>query len=320
MPTQPWLSVLIPTYNGQEYLSLALNSIRIQNDDNIECIVIDDGSTDATLSILHEYQEKLPLKILERERSGNWVANTNDALSFASGDYICFLHQDDVWLKDRLKVMKQLILKFPNVGLFLHSAQYLDSKCNHLGLWRCPLPSYPKITQPNLMVEKLLIQNFIAIPAPIFRRNIAQQAGALDKAYWYTGDWDFWLKIAACTNTIYCPRPLAGFRIHPGSQTILRSSHEKDFREQLERVANRHFASWEAPERLKKNIHKVMEFSIEVNIALANTVHGQKPNFVTLLVSFVLLGPFGWHRYLKNSRIGERIAARLRARLRSFKN
>lgn len=319
MPTQPWLSVIIPTYNGQDYLALALNSIRIQNDDDIECIVIDDGSTDATLSILSEYQAKLPMKILQRERQGNWVANTNDALSYASGEYICFLHQDDLWFKDRLNVMKRLILQFPNVGFFLHSTEYLDHQGHHLGLWQCPLPSYPKITQSNLMVEKLLIQNFVAIPAPIFKRSVVEQAGGLDNAYWYTADWDFWLKIAARSDTVYYPVPLSGFRIHPNSQTIVRSSHEKDFRHQLEEVADKHFASWGAPVRLKRIIHKVMDFSIEVNIALASTAHGQKPNFVSLFISFIILGPSGWNRYIRDSRIYERISARLKARLGSFR-
>lgn len=319
MLTQPWLSVLIPTYNGEDYIALALNSILLQKDDSIECIVVDDGSTDATLSILHEYQERLPMKIFQRERLGNWVENTNEALSYARGEYVCFLHQDDLWLQNRVQLMKPLILQFPNIGFFLHSTQYLDNNGNHLGYWRCPLPAYPKITTSNLMVEKLLVQNFIAIPAPILKRSLAQQVGGLDKDYWYTADWDFWLKIAGCSDAIYDPRPLSGFRIHPNSQTILRSSQAKDFRKQLEQVAKKHFAVWEAPAKRKEKVHKVMDFSMEVNIALASTVHGQKSNLIRLFASFLLLGPAGWHRYIRDSRICERISSRLKARLSSFK-
>jgi len=320
MTERPWLSVLIPTYNGEDYLPLALDSIAIQGDDDIECIAIDDGSTDATMSILSKYRNKLPIRIMQRERQGNWVANTNYGLSFAEGSYLCFLHQDDLWLRDRLRVMKRLILQFPNVGFFLHSTQYLDDKGNHLGYWRCPLPAYPKITTSNLMVEKLLVQNFIAIPAPIIKRSLAQQVGGLDKDYWYTADWDFWLKIAGCSDVIYDPRPLSGFRIHSSSQTILRSSQAKDFREQLEQVAKKHFTLWGAAAtgQRKEKVHKVMDFSVEVNIALASTVHGQNSNLIRLFVAFLLLGPAGWHRYLQDSRIGERISSRLKARLSSF--
>ena len=48
------------------------------------------------------YKDRLPIKVLQRERQGNWVANTNYALSLAIGEYVCFLHQDDHWVKDRL--------------------------------------------------------------------------------------------------------------------------------------------------------------------------------------------------------------------------
>ncbi|MCL4825574.1 MAG: glycosyltransferase, partial [Anaerolineales bacterium] len=56
---RPWLSVLIPTYNGETFLPAALDSIAIQEDPDIECIAVDDGSTDQTLSILEQYKEKL---------------------------------------------------------------------------------------------------------------------------------------------------------------------------------------------------------------------------------------------------------------------
>ena len=53
---QPWLSIIIPTYNGQKYLAATLDSVVVQGDNNIECIVIDDGSTDDTLAIAKSYQ------------------------------------------------------------------------------------------------------------------------------------------------------------------------------------------------------------------------------------------------------------------------
>ena len=99
---EPWLSVLMPTYNGEVHLTYALNSIIAQKDPNMECIVVDDGSTDATFSILNTYQDKLSITILQHKRQGNWVASTNYALSFARGKYVCFLHQDDFWFKNRL--------------------------------------------------------------------------------------------------------------------------------------------------------------------------------------------------------------------------
>ena len=149
---KPWLSILTPTYNGERYLASALKSIIAQEDPNIECIIVDDGSTDATLSILNDYKNKLPLKLIQRERVGNWVTNTNYALSVASGEYVCFLHQDDLWLRGRLETMKNLIEQFPKTNIFLHPSYFIDDKGKRLGIWRCPLPNYPLKIDPRLLI------------------------------------------------------------------------------------------------------------------------------------------------------------------------
>lgn len=315
MPKRPWLSVLIPTYNGENYLPFALNSISIQEDNEIECIAIDDGSIDATISILRDYQKKLPIRILQRERQGNWVANTNYGLSLARGDYICFLHQDDLWLRDRLSIMRRLTAQFPEAVIVLHPSNFLDERGNNLGTWNCPLPSFPQIVKADMMIQRLLIQNFISILGPIFKREAALRVGGLDESLWYTADWDFWLKIAACGDSLYYPKALSAFRVHPSSQTVVRSSGSRDFREQLETVAMKHFTQWQAPERAKQRLKRVVYFSVEVNIALAEAAHGHQTNLLALLVAFASLGPSGWIRYIRDSRILERVSARLRAQI-----
>ena len=310
-----WLSIISPIYNGESYLRTALDSILLQQDHNIECIAVDGGSTDSTLAILEGYQNKLPLNILQRNKSSNWVESSNDALSRANGEYVCFLHQDDLWLKDRLTVMRHLIEQCPQAVLFVHPSYFLDTNGNIVGTWNCPLPRFPAILKPELMIGRLLTQNFISILGTMFRRDIAINVGGLDESLWYTADWDFWLKISARGDTIYYPKPLSGFRIHTGSQTMVRSSYLEDFRDQLERVEQKHFYLWDADEVKKNRVRKVAEFSITVNSALAGFSHGVKPKFLEIFTTFILLGPAGWYRYLRDSRIYERVSARLKARL-----
>ncbi|GAB4240993.1 MAG: glycosyltransferase [Stanieria sp.] len=314
---QPWLSVIIPTYNGADYLPAALDSIVMQQESGIECIVVDDGSTDTTLSILDSYQDKLPLQIVKRNRIGNWVTNTNYGLSLAQGEYVCFLHQDDIWLKDRLKNIKEAIAFYPQANLYLHSSLFIDIQGKPLGIWRCPLPSYPEVIKAELMLERLLVQNFIAIPGPVFRREVALDVGGLNEELWYTADWDFWLKLAASGDTIYHSQPLAAFRVHPNSQTIRRSSSLSEFQQQMRSVFEQHLAKWETSINNKLKIRKVALFSTEVNTALAAMVHGEKTNLWKLGREFVSLTPRGWYRYWRDSRIVERVSARLKARLQT---
>jgi glycosyltransferase involved in cell wall biosynthesis len=314
--TQPWLSILIPTYNGAAYLSSALDSIVIQGDNQIECIVIDDGSTDATVSIIESYSNKLPIKLVQRQK-GNWVANTNYALSLASGDYVCFLHQDDLWLEGRLPKMKSIIKEYPDVNLLLHPSLFIDSSGNSLGSWQYPFPQYPQVVDSSLAIERLLIQNFIAIPAPIFKREAALSVGGLEEELWYTADWDFWLKLAALGKAVYYPEPLAAFRVHAGSQTVMRSNDREKFQEQMRSVMEKHLHNWQAQQSKKDKTSQVALFSTEVNTTLAAMIHQEKVDLVKLLASFISLGFGGCHCYLRDSRIWERVSARLKARLQA---
>ena len=167
------------------------------------------------------------------------------------------------------------------------------------------------------MVEKLLVQNFIAIPAPIFKRKVAIAVDGLNDELWYTADWDFWLKLAARGQTVYLPQPLAAFRVHGDSQTIRRSSSIDEFRQQMRLVVDRHLNHSGAKSKLDSEVAKVAFFSTEVNTTLAAMVHGESPNLFKLLTNFLSLGLGGWRRYWYDSRIQERISARLKAKLQA---
>ncbi len=311
----PWLSVISPIYNGEKYLKHALNSIILQRDPDIEYIALDGSSTDSTLSILKSYQDKLPMKIIQQESSSSWISKTNYGLSLAAGEYVCFLHHDDVWFKNRLKTMKALAQQVPEAVLGLHPSSFIDAKGNNLGLWNCPLPAYPQTIQPELFQERLLVQNFISILSPIFKKEIALKVGGLDDSLWYTADWDFWLKIIACGTAFYHPHPLAGYRVHSGAQTVMRSSNRQNFQKQMEMVTEKHFALWNAPAAIKKRTRQISDFSIKVNVTLASTLHGVKPSVIALIIPFLRLGPYGWYIFLRDSRIVERASARLKTLL-----
>ena len=312
MNKQPWLSVIIPTYNGSKYLAAALNSVVVQQDSTIECVVIDDGSTDDTLDIVKSYQTRLNIKLITKARAGNWVTNTNHALSIATGEYACFLHQDDLWLEGRLQNIKNAIAFYPQASLYLHDSVFVDGESKPLGLWRCPLSPTERVIPAPQMREKLLIQNFIAIPAPVFKRQTALDVGTLNNELWYTADWDFWLRLASLGDTYYIPKPLAAFRVHGDSQTIRRSSSTAEFRQQMRSIVNKYLHT-----KPKSEVAKVAFFSTEVNTTLAAIVHGESPNLIKLGLDFVGLGPTGWRRYWQDSRIGERVSARLKAKLQT---
>lgn len=311
--SSPWLSVVMPTYNGAAYISAALQSIRDQQGLDIEVIAIDDGSTDDTVAILESFSDTLPLQIIEGRHVGNWVSNTNYGLSLARGEYACFLHQDDLWLADRLSVLRALAAKEPEATMLLHPSWYLDARGRRVGLWRCPLPHKEEGLQPAFVLERLLVQNFISMPAPLFRRDTALQVGGLNEELWYTADWDFWLKLAyAGTKIYYYPKPLSAFRVHALSQTVRRSTKSDEFRGQLEVVLEKHLSAQEFLQPDGTAVGAAARFSVEVNMLLAAAAHGQEVGWARLAQRFLQLGPSGWRRYMRDSRIAERVLARVR--------
>jgi GT2 family glycosyltransferase len=314
----PWLSVIVPVYNGERYLAGALDSVAAQAGEVIEIVAVDDGSSDRSLAILESYEGRLPLQICRSGRTGNWVAATNRGLARARGDYICMLHQDDVWLPGRVARVKQLIDAGRRPALILSDACFIDEHGGPLGRWTCPLPPDAELL-PEEVLPKLLVQNFVPLPAATFAREAALGVGGLDESLWYTADWDLWLKIAAAGTTHYTRRCFASFRVHDESQTATRSRSSGDFRAQLETVLNRHLAPW----REKRGGGEVDEvaraalFSVNANVAAAALAHGSPAQTLALAGPFLTLGPRGWRRYLQDSRIKERLGARIRARLRA---
>jgi GT2 family glycosyltransferase len=212
-------------------------------------------------------------------------------------------------------ILKKLTLQFPETNLILNPSIFVNIQGPKLGLWRCPLPSYPIMISSEQMIGKLLVQNFISIPAPIFKREMALKVGGLDEKLWYTADWDFWLKLAQYGQIIYYPKPLSVFRIHSHSQTVTRSSYIQDFRQQLEFVIDKHLEAWNTSSQTKSKIRKIANFSKEVNIALASIIHGKKLKISFLVQGLFSLGFLDMYKFFRDSRILERIMARMRAKL-----
>jgi glycosyltransferase involved in cell wall biosynthesis len=305
-----WLSVLMPVYNGSRFLPAALESISQQEVSGLEIIALDDGSDDDSLEILHSYQKKMPLSIHSVPHTGNWVALTNQALRQAQGNYISLLHQDDYWLEGRVARLRGMTQQFPEVGFWLHPVRFVNPQGRFHGHWNCPLPVNTPLLYSQVW-EHLLVQNFIGIAAPLFKRSLANQAGGMDESLWYTADWDYWLKLSALTTSYYLPESLAAFRVHPQSQTAVRSFDLPAFQLQLEMVLNRHLAQWKESAALRQKVEAAAHLSIRWNVALAGSWHGSHRELLQIFRSCLCARPSIVFRWMRDSRILERILPRL---------
>jgi hypothetical protein len=235
---QPLVSIAIPTYQGEQYLSETLSCAISQTYPNIEILISDDGSTDTTLEIAQEFQKKSPFnfKILEHPRLG-MVENWNYCLETAEGKYIKFLFQDDLILPNCLEKMVNLAEQDPELGLVFSPrdlllvpeaendaiCMYIYQGCDNLHKsWsklQCIQSGDDLLNDPKLLENPM---NKIGEPSTVLmRKEIFKKVGMFDPNLRQIVDVDMWLRIMGAYKIGFIEEPLSSFRIHPKQQSSL---------------------------------------------------------------------------------------------------
>ena len=308
---KPWLSVVVTSHDRERWLGDALQSLVDQLDEGIEVIAIDASASDACWRIISTFSSKLNIRAERRLELQSQTAKINFGVEQAQADRICILHDDDLWLANRSAELRKWIAVEPDAVMHLHPCYIIDETGKRLGVWRCPLPATQSPVSAKIFIKRLLVQNFIAIPTPTIRRDAYLSVGGMDNRLSYAPDWDLYLKIAELGNIYYHSIPLASYRIHNSSLTVLASRNDSDFRQQHEIVIDRHVTKLDLA--AQNQVLPVARVSINVNIALAAALRGQYNCLFKAFVSLVTLGPRGIRQYLVFSRIIDRAFPRLRA-------
>ncbi len=306
----PWLSVVLCTYQGERFLRATLDSLAGDDTQGIEIVAVDDGSTDTTLAILRRYESTLPLRLIPIPHTGNWVANTNLGLRAARGTYCCLLHQDDLWLPGRSAAVRAAIAAHPGIGVVAGPSLFIDETGRTVGHWCPPLPAGPRLTSA-FVLERLIVQNFFALPSPVFRHDLALAVGPMDESLWFLADWKFWALLIDAGDLVCYPDPRTAFRIHPTSQTSSRTHDEADLRRQYESVIA--CIRGRLPDALAAGrAVDAARLNMDVSIALALWSHGRRRQALHAMGRGLRIAPTAWPRFLRDSRIIERVGARLR--------
>lgn len=301
---RPLLSVVMPVHGGERWLDAALASIATGPGIAIEVVIRDSSPDRSCTEIATRHQGRLSIDYAYMPETASWTRKTNLAVEAARAEHVAMLHQDDLWLPHRIALAAEMIARDPDAVLLLTPAQTVDATGRTLGVWRPPFR--PGRLAPDVVRDALLVQNSIAIPTPVFRRDAYRAVGGLDESLWYTPDWDLWLKLAAHGAVIYDPRPATAFRIH--AQSLTMTGDRREFADQLSLVLDRHLDPGTPVARLCRA-------SARINVQLARAAAGHPAGALAALGTLLALGPRGMVRYFHASRILERIVPRLRAKL-----
>jgi glycosyltransferase involved in cell wall biosynthesis len=308
----PWLSVLMPVHAGADWLGDTLESVVREPTQGVEVLIFDSTPDDSCEAIVARYAKRLSIRYRRTPEILPWPAKMNAAAQIARGGHLAMLHQDDLWLPGRIAAVRRAIAVWPDAAMFLNPSHIVDGAGRTMGVWRCPLPANVPLGTSEV-AGRLLIQNFVSMPASVIRAQAWRDAGGMDDGLWYTADWDLYLKIASQGDTVYSPDVTTAFRIHQGSLTVKGSRDAAGFLEQMERVIDRHIGL--IPAAGRQRTLKTARASAAINTALAATVHGRPLAIVRAAWALLTLSPSEIARYVRNSRLHERVLPRLRAKV-----
>ena len=201
------VSVIMPTYNEGSYIKQAVESILESIYENIELIIIDDGSSDKTLDIVHSYSDDR-LSIVERTNESGVTSARNKGIKLASGDYISVHDADDWSDPERFERQIAYLDEHPEVALVGTGAYLVDEDGDAQSRRRV-------LETPSL--DDLIEHNEFVHGSVMMRRDVLQEIGGYDEWFPVAEDYDLWLRLADEYEVRNIDEPLYYFRQHDDS-------------------------------------------------------------------------------------------------------
>ena len=223
MNTEPKISLIMSVYNGEDYLSEAIESVLNQTFKDFELIVINDCSTDGTSEILNRFaQIDSRVKVHNNEVNLRLPSSLNKAISLAQGKYIARMDADDICLPERLEKQYEYMENNPNVAL--SSCRFMTLKNGVISSGGCG----GKCDSESIKAL-LLVTNPILHPGIIAKADVIRSLG-YDKNFTCTEDMELWTRfITAGYNVEIIPQYLMIYRLHDKqiTETTLEKQHKE---------------------------------------------------------------------------------------------
>ena len=213
--TGPAVSVLMGVWNGASQVREAVASVLSQTAADLELIVVDDGSTDATPGILASFRD--PRLRVERRARGGLTSALNAALALARAPLVARLDADDAALPERLERQLAFLMAHPEVGLLGTAAREVDASGGEVAIVRPP-------TDDAAIRRALIRRNPFVHSSVMMRRVVLEEAGGYDDAFPVAQDYDLWMRMSRVTRMANLAEPLVVRRLLAGRVSSARDT------------------------------------------------------------------------------------------------
>ena len=241
---EPKISVVVPTYNRAGLIGRAIQSVLNQTYRNLELIVVDDASTDATEKVVKQFLRRdARVRYVKHSINKRQSGAENTGIKISTGEYLAFLDDDDVWLSEKLEKQLQVFKEsqYEKLGLVYCGMDYISD--NQTVAKRRP-------KEKGYIFEELLKANCIGgVSIPMIKKEVFEQCGLFDECdEGRKGggvDHEMWIRISKSYNVDFASESLVYYYIHSGNLTGTVAPHDlakrheyriRKFREDYERV------------------------------------------------------------------------------------
>jgi glycosyltransferase involved in cell wall biosynthesis len=210
------VDIIIPAYNAAHYLPLTLESVMAQTFEDWRIVLVDDGSTDGTASVVAPYLARLAEKItyIQQENRGLPAAR-NVAIRASTAEFLALLDADDLWLPNRLAASLAAFAGDPRIGLTYGLITRIDGDGRLLNTFQ------GNPTNAEGMIAGAIYRRMVELPCPTitFRRRCIEEVGGFDETMRATEDRDLWLRIALRYEVAVVPEVIALYRMSASSMS-----------------------------------------------------------------------------------------------------
>lgn len=234
------VSAVIPVFNGASYLAEAIRSALSQSHPPVECIVVDDGSTDATPDTIRDFGRAVTHV---RQNQAGVSAARNRGAQMARGDLVAFLDHDDIWLPTKLERQVDRLRRAES-RLALCAVSIIDADGHVLGTKRLR-------AKEDLLTGMLMFDGTDTVSCSstgVVRREALLACGGFDPTLSISADWDLLFRMLLIGGIEYVDDPLVLYRVHDANMSRSMNAMERDMR----RAFDKAFADPHLPARLRR--------------------------------------------------------------------
>jgi len=220
----PWVTVLMPVYNGERYVRSAIESVLAQTHQRFEFLIMDDGSTDGTPDILAEYAAIDPRIRVERHANMDQPATLNRGLSLARHDWVAIIDHDDIWLPERIERQLDAVRREPDAKVIGCWAKEINARgrvLRHRTLGPTTCAEFHALRATGQRVP-------LVHPSVLMHRPSILALGGYDPLFGSAADTELWTRVAAAHAIVVVPEPLVLYRIHGGSMSFRRMFEQRE--------------------------------------------------------------------------------------------